>query len=376
MTDRDHERFGALAGLAAALAVGVPVLLDQLHGAGELVTGPAWLWWACYLGFLAAFVGIDELPRRFPWLGNRTLLAVQVLLGAVAVALAPSLGWMPVLLIVTIVTAAFVLERRRLVVALAAAQSLLIAVTALAGGAGPENALLGLVVYGSLQGFAMLMVWSSQREAAARIRLAEANVELRAAQALLAESTRNAERVRIARELHDLVGHQLTALALELEVASHRSTPPASEHVTRARRIAKDLLADVRAAVGDLRSPALPLRESLEGIVADLPRPRVHLRVHDGVRLDGERRAALVRCVQEIVTNTVRHADADNLWIELAGGDGGTALLAAHDDGCGAPTLRLGNGLTGMRERVEQLGGAVSFDARDGFRVAVEVPVP
>ena len=373
MTDRNIESLGALAGLTASLTVGVPVLVDQLRGAGELLAAPAWLWWTCYVGYLVAFASIDHLPARVSWLSERRLLWAQASLGAAAVALAPSLGWAPVLLVVTAVTAAYVLSPTGTALVIVAHSALLAAV-ATQQGLGAADVSVGVAIYGSLQAFAALMVWSAQREARARERLAEANAELQAATALLAESTRAAERLRIARELHDLVGHQLTALALQLEVASHRDPADAREHVERAQRTAKDLLSDVRGAVGELRSHEPPLRSALEALTANLPGPRVHLDVDDQVELDSERTTALVRCVQEIVTNAMRHAGADNLWIRIAPGDDGETLLQARDDGSGAPSLELGNGLTGLRERVEQLGGDVSFEHGHGFRVRAEVP--
>ena len=87
----------------------------------------------------------------------------------------------------------------------------------------------------------------------ARDELRKVNSELRATQALLAENTRIAERVRIARELHDLVGHHLTALTLNLEVVTHLVDGKSLEHVQQAHALAKLLLADVREVVSDMR---------------------------------------------------------------------------------------------------------------------------
>lgn len=366
-------RTAAAAGLVASLTVGVAVLVAQLGGDPPSMTGPAWLWWTSYLGYLAAYVANDLWAREARW--ERRLLGVQVLLGVIAVAMTPRMGWTAVLLVVTAATAAHVLPSRG-AVAVAVANTAVIAGVALLDGLRVDDAVMGGLVYGSLQGFAMLMVWSSLRASAATQRLEGTNAELRAATALLEEQSRAGERLRIARDLHDLVGHQLTALALELEVASHRATPPVSEHVSRARCIAKELLTDVRSAVGDLRATSPPLHAALESLTMDLARPRVHLDIDDSLELDGTQTTALVRCVQEIATNAVRHADADNLWIAIARADHGVTVLRAHDDGRGTTSLRLGHGLTGMRERIEQLGGTVDFHANPGFRIQAEVPPP
>jgi signal transduction histidine kinase len=300
-------------------------------------------------------------------------LVVQVASGAVAVGLAPGGGWTPLLLVVTAVCAAYALSTKA-TAAVVAANSVWLGAAWLLHGIDVTNAVLGVFVYGSLQVFAVLMVVSSQQEAAARRQLAEAHVRLQAVSALLAESSATEERLRIARDLHDLVGHQLTALALELEVASHRVTSPASEHVTRARRIAKDLLRDVRSAVGEMRAQPPPLRLTVEEMARDLPRPEVHVRVADDIAVDRDVWTALVRCAQEAITNAVRHSDAENLWIDVHRTSEGAVRLQARDDGRGAPALRLGNGLTGMTERLEGLGGTVRFDHDRGFRVTAEVP--
>lgn len=93
-----------------------------------------------------------------------------------------------------------------------------------------------------------------RREAEAARALAQANSELRAAQAVIANTVRDAERLRISRELHDAWGHELTALGLQLEIASHVKEPGrASDHVMRAKVLARDLLAKVRNVVATLR---------------------------------------------------------------------------------------------------------------------------
>src|SRR5262249_35482405 len=124
-------------------------------------------------------------------------------------------------------------------------------------------------------------------ETAARQRLAAANAELAATRELLAQSTRIAERGRIARELHDLPGHHLTALSLNLEIAHHRTEGEAHESVGTAQSIAKLLLGDVRAAVGRLRpGDDLDLAAALGKLAAGIPHPRVHVDVAPGFSVD------------------------------------------------------------------------------------------
>ncbi|MDV6011150.1 sensor histidine kinase [Haloechinothrix sp. LS1_15] len=370
MSDRRGEYWALGSMLAVWVLIGTPMLLT----AGDLVAGPVWLWWACYLGYLAGYASIILTMEQRP--GTARLgLAVVVVCGAGVVLLAPRSVWTQILLVFTTAVAAYLLSRRA-VIALLLANTALVALVVYLIGAPAMEVIVSAFIYAALQSCTVWAVWLQLRESEARERLSVVNTELRAATALLAESSRASERTRIARDLHDALGHQLTALNLELEVAAHRSQPPASEHVERARGLAKDLLAEVRAAVGELRAHSPRLRDALREMVADLPHPRVHLDVDDSLELSAEQSSALIRCAQEVITNTIRHSDADNLWITVGSGESGKVALTARDDGRGTPLLRLGNGLTGLRERVEQLGGAVTFESRAGFRVNAEVPVP
>ena len=211
----------------------------------------------------------------------------------------------------------------------------------------------------------------------------------RRARGAAAEHSRTIERVRVARDLHDTLGHHLTALGMQLEVAAHLAGGRAKEHVERAHAIGRLLLADVRNAVGDLRDPRpRPLGGALRSLVAAPGTVVVHLDL--AAELDvlaGDQADAIVRCVQEVMTNTARHADARNLWISIRC-DRSAIRLRACDDGqtpavdpiaCGpiaCGPIAWGHGLTGMRERFAALGGQV--DARrtrdGGFEVEASMP--
>jgi signal transduction histidine kinase len=373
--DRNFARLGAVTGLAATLTVGVSLLFATLAGTRGPTVGPVVLWWISYLLFVTAFSADILLPEPRPrWLTDRWMLPVQVGAAAATYLLDARFGWTAVLLVVTAASGAHRFSLRGSMT-LVAVQSALIGAGQLAAGIPPDDALLAVLIYGSFQAFAVVMVNSERREAAARAELATAHAELRASSALLAESSRTAERLRIARELHDLVGHQLTALSLELEVASHHTDGVARDHVVRARNSAKGLLSDVRAAVGELRVTTASIEAPLRALVDGLSRPAVSLRVVEEVAVDEDRALAVVRCVQEIVTNTLRHADAEHLWITVRATREGVHV-EARDDGRGVAVLRPGNGLTGMRERLAALGGEMRLDTAEGqgFRVAARVP--
>ncbi len=215
------------------------------------------------------------------------------------------------------------------------------------------------------------------RQNAARDELRRVNSELRATQSLLEENTRIAERVRIARELHDLVGHHLTALTLNLEVVTHLVDGKVLEHVQQAHSLARLLLADVREVVSDMRQDDMVnLADALHKLTEGVPNPRIHLDLPASeVMTEPQRAQVLLRCVQEMITNSVRHAQADNLWIRLSmTGDG--LAMSARDDGIGADKVAIGNGLTGMTERLRQLGGKLEIESEPGAGFALHAWLP
>lgn len=214
-----------------------------------------------------------------------------------------------------------------------------------------------------------------KHEAEARAELGRVNAELRATQVMLAESARTAERLRIARELHDAVGHHLTALSINLEVARHAA--PADEALERAHGLAKSMLGEVRAVVRAMREErALDLPRAIEELARGVPRPRVHVDIAEGLAPGDEVLAhALFRCVQEAITNAARHASADNLWITLSQGPAGLVLVA-RDDGRGSARVELGSGLAGVQERLAALGGEMTIETAPGEGLTLRAVVP
>jgi signal transduction histidine kinase len=246
-----------------------------------------------------------------------------------------------------------------------------------------ERTWSGALSYGlSMGGFMLFAAASSflvQSEAAARDELAGLNTELLSTRALLAESSRVEERLRISRDLHDTLGHHLTALSLQLDVAARLSEGRAADHIRQAHAITRLLLGDVRDVVSRLRETSqLDVAQAIRSIAVGQADLALHLDLPKSLVVEEASRAEpLLRCVQEIITNTTRHAQAHNLWIRLEARPEGIALHA-RDDGCGDDVVACGNGLTGMRERFEQYAGHVEFNAGrgTGFEVRGFLPTP
>jgi signal transduction histidine kinase len=225
--------------------------------------------------------------------------------------------------------------------------------------------------------FAFMSSVVAMRQNQARDELRMVNSELRATQALLEENTRIAERVRIARELHDLVGHHLTALTLNLEVVTHLVDGKVLGHVQQAHSLAKLLLADVREVVSEMReSDKVNLADALNTLVEGVPKPVIHLDLPaEEVMAAPQRAQVLLRCAQEMITNSVRHARATNMWIRLSMTREGFAM-SARDDGRGTRHIVAGNGLNGMSERLAHLGGKLEIESEPGAGFALHVWLP
>lgn len=238
--------------------------------------------------------------------------------------------------------------------------------------------LMLMTSYLGFQVLALVSCFLTAREASARADLTRANRELYATRELLANTTRLAERERISRELHDTLGHHLTALSLNLEAASHMASGATRTQVQRAQAVTKLLLADVRGAVSALRGEdSTGLTEALRTLLDAVPEPRVHLSVPSDLTIGDPLCAhTVLRCVQEIVTNAIRHAQAANVWIELARSDGHLQLVA-RDDGRGVHAIQPGHGLTGMRERLDIVGGRLEVHSApdQGFHVHAWIPI-
>jgi signal transduction histidine kinase len=242
----------------------------------------------------------------------------------------------------------------------------------------PLQAVLQSLVYVGFASLVFVTALVAKQQAQAREEQRRLNAELRATRLLLAESARINERTRISRELHDLLGHHLTALSLNLEVAGHLSEGRVKEHVSQAHTLARLLLTDVREAVSQLREGgAIDLALALRPLAENVPSLEIHMDIEPSLTLDDPERAhVLLRCTQEIITNAVRHAGARNLWLAVSR-QGGRIELTARDDGRGADELVAGNGLRGMRERLEQHGGVLDIDSRPGagFRLHLALPI-
>jgi len=228
-----------------------------------------------------------------------------------------------------------------------------------------------------LQVFAIVTAAMARSEASAREEQARINADLVSTRELLRESSKAGERIRIARELHDVVGHNLTALCLHLEGALHLSGEPLKMTLEKALFTAKQLLNEVRTVVAGFHdSDGIDLRRAFEALQRSVPRIALSIQIPDNLSITGAARAhAVMRCVQEITTNSLKHSDSRNLHIHIYVRDGAIEI-EARDDGSKVEPRKSGSGISTMRQRLEELGGGLEIDTASavGFHLKAWLP--
>jgi len=176
--------------------------------------------------------------------------------------------------------------------------------------------------------FAVVRLYANERQM--REQLSESNQTLRRLQSELSEKSRSEERLRIAQDLHDSLGHHLVALNLNLEWAAHVSQGPVRASVRSAQTLVRALLREVKCIVRSSQDEEpVDFPAELRQLAQELPRPKLHLTCPADLRIDDVRTSrALLRTVQEIVTNAIRHGEAENLWIDIVQSRGMTVTPA------------------------------------------------
>jgi two-component system sensor histidine kinase DesK len=205
-----------------------------------------------------------------------------------------------------------------------------------------------------------------------------ADIKLRMAHEEIEQLAAVAERERIARDLHDVLGHTLSVIVLKAELAGRlieRDPHRAAQEIGDVEKTARTALSEVRAAIGGYRSQGLPAemelaRSTLQaaGVTLECETPLPHLHATE--------ETVLCLAVREAVTNIVRHAMATHCRIGFNTSVDGYHSLLISDDGAHPKLLEVheGNGLRGMRERIQSLGGRLSITTDSGVTLLIELP--
>ncbi|MGF1429420.1 sensor histidine kinase [Kitasatospora sp. LaBMicrA B282] len=348
-------------------------LTDGHHGLPVQVAG-----WSALVGFLGCYLTLVAFRSTagLQWRGSYPLLGVMVAI-ALATSLALGTPWLGLITYVSVAVGAVLPPR--LALRGVAAATVVIVLIGLADGA-DRSAMAGLVLPTFLSGAAMTGMQ----------RLLLAMRELREARETAAQLAAAEERLRLARDLHDLLGHSLSLITLKSELAGRfmdaEKAEAARAQVAEIEQVARQSLIDVRSAVSGYRKPTLAVelataRSALAtvGVALEVPESLAE----DRPGLGAAEAETLAWVLRESVTNIVRHAAGATLCTvgldETWDGDGARfAVLEIADNGPGPGKSGPGNGLSGLDERLALVGGRLETVAGHrgrGFRLRALVPL-
>jgi two-component system sensor histidine kinase DesK len=325
----------------------------------------------------ALLVGTVAFIAVYEWFWFRGLLkegaasTLVPLIGLVILGVAISLafvGWLALLIYAsTVAGMGFDFGWRKALVAVGGVTAVAGVMTIVLRAAGSPDGDPVYVFQTALSGVSLLAIGQ----------LVATNIELKRAREAIADLAVNEERLRFARDLHDLLGHSLSLIVLKSELAARLSESPdrARKEVEDIERVARDALREVRETVAGYRQPALgqELQNAREVLRASGIQWRCE---HTSGPLPGPVEAVLAWAVRESITNVVRHSGATQCRIAISREDG-AARLTVEDDGAGCGQVVPGSGLRGLSERASERGGTADASPLPdrGFRVSVAIPV-
>lgn len=214
--------------------------------------------------------------------------------------------------------------------------------------------------------------------------LRDANIELENYAVESEKLAQARERNRLAREIHDTLGHTLTGIIAGIDAAlavADVSPETLKRYLTLVSDVARQGMTDVRRSVNELRPDALEQGDLLSAIHKMISQMSATSKVdialdNSAGRLSfGEDEETIIyRIIQESITNSIRHGKADTVRIQMTR-EYNIVTITIRDNGIGASDIELGFGLTHMKERLDMLGGKIHVDGSDGFCVVAEIPI-
>lgn len=221
----------------------------------------------------------------------------------------------------------------------------------------PSESLIFSTLFLGLQLFVLFAITARISEQLAREDVEQLNQQLMTTRILLAQASRQEERLRISRDLHDILGHQLTALSLRLEMLYHKADDTLKNEVIQAKEIAKELLGNIRQVVRDQRRDlSLDIGETMRTLGARLP--NITLQTKGELQIQSPQLAEqLILCLQEGISNSLRHGQADKIQVTFYQEEKNIRIFL-DDNGKGCDNLsNSGTGLIGMCERLAPYQG-------------------
>ncbi|KUO60442.1 MAG: hypothetical protein APF84_06175 [Gracilibacter sp. BRH_c7a] len=232
-----------------------------------------------------------------------------------------------------------------------------------------------------LYGFVFILVLSERRQREQRLayekltkELEYVNLQLNESMVLSEKLASEAERRRIAGEIHDSLGHDLTGLILTLEAGKrlmNHDPKVAKGHWDKALQVSRTALNSVRELVSEKRESYFEFEfisrlKKMACEVQDLTGLQIEIDMKpQDLCLSSKEKFNLYRIFQEAITNTLRHTNADRVQIYISGNKE-TVSFSYGDNGAGTNKIEAGNGLKGMKKRIAELGGVISFHSQRG----------
>jgi signal transduction histidine kinase len=322
--------------------------------------------------FVAALIA--HFAALFPARWCSALVLLQGFSALALVVMSRNSNSVPVLLVIVAAQAAALWSTRAMLMWMLFASTCLYVIYS--GGLWRPQILLAVFMHLGFQGFAVVMMRVARAAEDRAEALRAINAELLATRALLLDGARDQERLRLSRELHDVAGHKLTALKLNLRALTHSSGNGNAPELHVCAQLADELLNDLRGVVRQMRADGgIDLGRALKALASPFQEPTVRLHLDPDLQVESLALAqTIVRVVQEGITNAARHAQAGFVDVSLNQTDNGVQLRI-EDDGRSRGPIHEGHGLRGMRERVEEHGGSLLLGRGErGLCVTVSLP--
>ncbi|MDP4535943.1 histidine kinase [Alkalimonas collagenimarina] len=320
--------------------------------------GVSLLWLLPYVAFTFLFllVTVDKVQSGYLWI-KPVALWLQGIIAVMLVAYI-DVRATPILLVVWAAQLPFVFSFRQAVLGLLGLNAF--AFILLPFLLGKQPSWIAAFAYLGFEWFALASSQARQALQQANKALAQSNQQLDATRLLLAQDASRQERLRIARDLHDSIGHQLTAFSLQLEAARHSAPVGQADIFVSLKTQVRQSLHDLRAIVREVRgATATDLTAALRTLSSRLP--GIHVELPDSLSVENAALAEqLLLCLQEGISNAVRHGHATTINVRILSQQPLTIELT--DNGTGlAKNICSGSGIKGMKERLAAFQGTVTL---------------
>ncbi len=386
------DEFNLTTGTDLAFALVVFISFFTIFSSSP-ITNPISILFIIFLGIAYISFGIYGFAYAQRSFSNKTKIAyfiVQLFLGGCIVFLGKGAGINSLVLLPLVAHSAMLLDPDKvLIINMGILIGYIVSVYSYAGNL--VEVWKGVPFFFTGQVIILIFTQMAVTELKARMRLeslarelSEANKHLKEYADRVKELTITQERNRMAREIHDGLGHYLTILNMQLKAAAATITKnrtKSEKMITSAIQLTNEALIDVRNSVFALRQEPgeiSPLEERIKGIIDSISKDiLVHFRcvgslgvVHPQVDL------TLYRAAQEMVNNVIKHSEAKNVELILDCTDNLMIQLSCNDDGKGSDSYRNGFGIIGLEERVKLLKGDITIDSSkgNGFRICIKIP--